>query len=222
MEYIDDKEFVECLLQNKKIEAIRRYKTVRPCHLREAKAIVDTLTPSGLTEKEGEWLYHIAQDHPVYIAGGFLRDSLLGRPVKDIDVYILLGENAELKRFAHKPTVYKKMTSVTYEGDPSNCIRNVYQCTSAGFDRINIITMGPYVNFSEFIENSFDIGLCKIYYDVGAGTLHTTPEFEKDVRNKTLTVSHYSPENDHLRRILAKYPKYTVVMKHEQQEEAPF
>ena len=72
-----------------------------------------------------------------------------------------------------------------------------YDCSYMGFLDVDIIGYkykdykdfegNPVGSFPEFVINDFDFDICKIYYD-GKDTIRTK-EFDKDVDNKTMTLS---------------------------------
>lgn len=151
-----------------------------------------------MTDREDSLLtkYAKCSKNPVIIAGGYLRDTILGKPIKDIDVFSTTHIGS-IDFISH----YTKIEPCKrYEG--SN-ILDVYQHKVTRINYIQVNTLDGFLN-------NFDIGLCRIYYNISADFLRTSQDFEQDVRNKTITLLKPS-HGDHLERVCAKYPDYKVI-----------
>ena len=166
-----------------------------------------------LTIEEEKWIQHLCSEYEqVYIAGGFLRDHLFDRPVKDIDVYVYkwkellhLGESSLYKERI-RTGMFIKSSEYAYSKIPG--IKNVYTIKDT---RINLIVCKrPVMD----VVWKFDIGLCRIAYSIKSDYLHKSAAFEWDRDHKTLTYySDLDPTKSkaHLNRVAKKYPDYKIV-----------
>ena len=165
-----------------------------------------------LTDIEENWITHLCSEYEqVYIAGGFLRDHLFDRPVKDVDVYVYKWtaspSEVEMMEMRRKSKIFIKSSEYAYSNIPG--IKNVYTIKNT---RINLI-VGSKEILKEVVRK-FDIGLCRIAYNVKADELIKFAAFEWDRDHKTLTYySHLDPtkSGEHLERVAKKYPDYKIV-----------
>ena len=149
-------------------------------------------------------------------AGGCLRDTLLERPVKDYDLFIEYDD------------WYNAMVVLSQEF-PGNiglkhCTNEAMGAYGSGEARIaevdSRLLLGDYiVDFIRLPENypldkvveEFDTGISKVSFD---GKLRITPEFYKDVAEKTITVYRVNGTGDRLvnrlSRLEEKYPEFRV------------
>ncbi len=130
-----------------------------------------------------------------YIAGGYFRDRLAGKPWKDVDVFLPgdepVSEGAEVIRY-----------------DLSNASVAILDGV-----QVNFIKMREKLDLAGVLAR-MDIGICQVGYDAKAGTLVGTQAYVDDVANKTLTL--IAPEEtdgdrDHLKRVMEKYPDHTII-----------
>ena len=164
-----------------------------------------------LTETEEKWIQHLCSEYEqVYIAGGFLRDHLFDRPVKDIDVYVYKWEvrysEKEMMEKRRATKIFIKSSEYAYSNIPG--IKNVYTIHNT---RINLIVCSTHI---PEIVRSFDIGLCRIMYNVKDDELFKWKAFEKDREEKTLTyfsTLDSTKSKAHLKRVAEKYPDYKIV-----------
>lgn len=142
-----------------------------------------------------EWC-HVARRHNGVIAGGCLRDLILGRPIGDVDIFkggLLEGDERYVEGM-HRHILKEK--GVTYD----------------------IVThrWGRY----EFLDQ-FDVGLCKVAYDPRKDQWIYTDDFVHDLANRTLTIVNGSQlTTRHLAKVQAKYPDFKLVR--ELDDELPF
>ena len=164
-----------------------------------------------LTEVEENWITHLCTEYEqVYIAGGFLRDHLFDRPVKDVDVYVYKWEDRysekEMMEKRRDSKIFIKSSEYAYSNIPG--IKNVYTIRNT---RINLIVCSKEV---WGIVKRFDIGLCRITYNVKTEELLLYEGFKWDRDHKTLTYySHLDATKSgaHLKRVAEKYPDYKIV-----------
>lgn len=159
---------------------------------------------------------------PCIIAGGAVRDTLLGRAVKDIDVFM---DSAYKTVFMNSVSAqyWKRLGRSHTEYKLANVVDEVYE-TSFGYQwpvQVIFCSIDP----EEYVTRYFDLGICKAWYD---GTrIHCHKDFIKDVNNKTIamclddkTLRRAYPNTAyaikhikaHANRIHAKYPSHAVVV----------
>lgn len=164
-----------------------------------------------LTELEEKWIQHLRTEYEqVYIAGGFLRDHLFDRPVKDVDVYVYKWTahytEMDMMKTRTKAKVFIKSSEYAYSNIPG--IKNVYTIKDT---RINLIVCSKEVYK---IVKEFDIGLCRIAYNVKEDELIKFAAFEWDREYRTLTYWKHkdaTKSGAHLKRVAKKYPDYKIV-----------
>jgi hypothetical protein len=122
------------------------------------------------------------------IAGGAIRDHLLGIPIKDIDVFVL-GMTADAAKAIFKAEI------IEYAGVEE--ARHQYQ-TIEGL-RADLC-FSRFDNVDEVLS-SFDLGICRVAWDGWKYVL--TEDFQRDRDEKTITVFRPS-EGGHLDRVFSK------------------
>lgn len=115
------------------------------------------------------------------IAGGCIRDYLLGFPPKDIDVFVnqkILVESGPFNLMDHL---------TEYETNPEFCPEVTGVLEGVFFGDLTVQIIGrPMENFSgETLIEKFDIGICRCWFD---GEIHDTPWATADRANETLTI----------------------------------
>jgi hypothetical protein len=113
----------------------------------------------------------------------------------------------EMMKTRKNAKVFIKSSEYAYSNIPG--IKNVYTIKNT---RINLI-VGSKEILKEVVRK-FDIGLCRIAYNVKADELIKFAAFEWDRDHKTLTYySHLDPtkSGEHLERVAKKYPDYKIV-----------
>lgn len=146
----------------------------------------------------------------VAIAGGAIRDTLLGKPVKDID--ILVGQHANLTR---EQSINMIQEFSDYEAEPMG--------NASGYNS-DVWRVPPFQDeFPLPIEiilldssldarlDSFDYDICKVAYNRNGLMLST--QFVRAVETATIRplegrlLSPWGNETNHLARIREKYPE---------------
>lgn len=153
--------------------------------------------------------WEFPSSHPV-IGGGAIRDSILGRPIKDVDVFLRAKDHnysldSELtKRIRCSPQTLAYGRADMHgawdflqhiEGYPAQLIL-------ADFENL------------EDLAHTFDIGLSRVTYD--GERIYVSPEFTQDVHDKAFRIRR--ADNPHelersLRRVqrhLEKYPEFSL------------
>lgn len=132
-----------------------------------------------------------------FVAGGFIRDRLNNKPVKDVDVF--LSGDEPLDEDHPMMIRYNLRGAVELTHEKSGVV-------------VNFIRLAERHTLRTILER-MDIGLCQIGVDTD-GEFYCTEAYLRDVRNNTLTQM-FEPttaaDHDHLFRVRQKYPDMTVV-----------
>ena len=117
------------------------------------------------------------------VAGGAVRDYLLGQPPKDIDIFFDVQMHSSKEDWSgFGPLGLDKAA----EYDAMNSIAVVQRATFNGLqvDAIGLcLEAGPVTG--ERVVATFDFGLTRCWYD---GEIHDTPEAKADREGKTVTL----------------------------------
>jgi hypothetical protein len=144
------------------------------------------------------------------LAGGSVRDLLLGQPVKDWDIFtdnarILLPPLLEGWKIVANP---KKEVIESYGTKPTKIGAFFKYSNTQHGTTIELICNGMKIE-------DFDHAICQCHYDLVSKRIVTTRHFEEAARNKIhkifvknlrTPVQAYKCFHDHTPRILAKYP----------------
>jgi hypothetical protein len=125
---------------------------------------------------------------PIVVAGGVIRDTVAGLPVKDVDVFCHSQEQAEMLALEASPFVRKSLFAYSVQSQTPR---------PAGFDRSRDITV-QYIFYKDFkhakdLVSQFDFRACcaGVYYyhvdDEHYGWCGVAAEgFHKDCRDRVL------------------------------------
>jgi hypothetical protein len=128
-----------------------------------------------------------AHPHDVVIAGGAIRDHLLGIPAKDLDLFVLdIAAEEANQRFGSVLSNY-------------GVARNVHK-TINGIS-CDIIFLDCEKTAQEVL-NRFDLGICKVAWD-GQSFL-ISEDFLRDARDRKITELNFDFVGDHRNRIITK------------------
>jgi hypothetical protein len=123
-----------------------------------------------------------------FIAGGAIRDHLLGLPVKDLDIFVL-GMSAK----AAKEIFGAEMIEYAGVAEAKHTYRTV--------DGLVVdLVFSRFDNAHEVLDH-FDLGICRVGWD--GWDYIVTDDFEFDCRNKKIT-TFYPSRSGHRDRVLAK------------------
>ncbi|QDB71005.1 hypothetical protein bb8_p30 [Bordetella phage vB_BbrP_BB8] len=149
--------------------------------------------------------------HPV-IGGGALRDSILGRPIKDVDVLLRAQDHSTLDS---ERTQYVRPPIIVQHGygraDMHGCWN--FRQQICGYD-VQLI-LADFEDLHD-LAHTFDIGICRVTYD--GKELYVTPEFEEDAAAKMLQIRRADNQYEltrsfkRARRLQEKYPEYGVYL----------
>ena len=173
----------------------------------------------------------ITKDSKFYpvIAGGALRDTLLGKPVKDIDVFMVPTYDDEITcdyviEFCKDNDIHIDFLSA-YEEDEVAKTKLGIISTGKSFEYegdmfetrkivFNYIFMGKRISLYTILD-TFDFGLCKIAMNISKQII-VHPDFWEDALNKTLTLFRYRSDDrklERIKRMTEKYYNYKLIDK---------
>lgn len=144
----------------------------------------------------------------VMVAGGAVRDVLLDKPIKDIDIFYT-GELDVLKvydYFNQIPTRFGDDLNMFYDNEDNDWIVTYNRMRSK-------LTKHPlqFIQCKDFTAHlkTFGVGLSQVAL-LADGTLWITPEFMKDVTTECL---HFHPNcgEKYRDKICDKYPEYEAM-----------
>ena len=162
------------------------------------------------------------------VAGGAIRDLVLNNKTKDIDIFIQHSGSSNILSYAYWSTlldlqpligdfigVAKGNSKSDSDSGNAKAVRLVFDGRKDGvLFNIVILLVPPIV----YINDYFDVGICKAYFD--GKKIRLTNDFIIDQRNNTLTVvSKHLTRNlldrvmkNHMPRLKKKYPNHTVLI----------
>lgn len=148
----------------------------------------------------------------VVIAGGAVRDHLLGVDAKDIDIFVDVPSAYELESeivaLAAAGFEISLMDHTEYEDAPDwvNAVQGVLDGTFRGFP-VQIIarpSVGPFTG--EQLVSNFDLAITQCWFD---GEVHDTPAAAKDRGDRTATITRWnSPE--HVAVTYARFERFNA------------
>ena len=115
-----------------------------------------------------------------FIAGGYLRDTILNRPTGDIDIFF--------PRWSSNSPVLKTVDALFDFKEISNKYSTVFKVREGDVlgQKVQLITTG--LSMVDMVS-SFSVGLCQVYAPLAHPTEITIHvRFEKSVRDKTIYV----------------------------------
>lgn len=160
------------------------------------------------------------------IAGGAVRDTVTGKPVKDIDIFVMLSgdDDKASAKFAESCAKLAKELKGELEMDASPesyggtfDLARITVKEEGEDDKIYEI-IGIWEEYPDNDVHDYDFGLSQMFA-TGCG-IFMTPAAAKDLQNKTITYMHagrWREEDNRLRskrrlaRLRAKYSDWTFV-----------
>jgi len=152
------------------------------------------------------------------IGGGCLRDLILEKEHKDIDVFVPWRTSEDLSQTA--ALLYSRMGDLPYDSRALSELKvyamnfsDVVQVFGLRIERedVQIIALDAPVS-SEYIASRCDFGICRLAWD--GECLNIREDFLTDVKNKTFTLLRCSDVESHWRRWLRlkeRFPGWTLV-----------
>lgn len=117
------------------------------------------------------------------ITGGFIRDSILGKKPKDIDVFFRYCSDEDYLDETFDDLHCAKLEGATYM--PQDEVSSIWDDFSDETP-VQYIMLQKNVYFEERVRQ-FDFGFCQCWYD--GNKLHTTEAFDKDIAEGTMTLT---------------------------------
>ena len=158
------------------------------------------------------------------IAGGAVRDTLLGKDVRDVDIYIDFSKQPYAIEILNNSSDVQSCKvlggEISIEGSHVDKPTWVAYLTMTTGTQIELI--GVNGNRYDAIK-AFDIGLCMVYIDTLDFSLVETEEYKRDRDLKTLTLypSRLSSTSisrsikTHIPKLLKKYPDFKLEIDYE-------
>jgi hypothetical protein len=147
------------------------------------------------------------------IAGGYVRDTVLGVEPKDIDVYIHAPGDAWETEAALREAVQAHTTEMlgssgeTTDTDFRERLTAVFKVYRTAEANIDVLFFNePIAPDASNVLASFDVALCQAAM-LPNGEIVSTPGFKSDVAWNELTILRAS---DHAERLVGKFPKRNV------------
>lgn len=133
------------------------------------------------------------------IAGGACRDHMLGKPVKDIDVFVEFDEEIEKKLQAAFGVLHvHPIIAAEYAGAGGE-LAHVYDISEShdpfslkdwlGHTPVQVIVLAKGYDVLERTKHN-DFGICQVWYVEGMHRFGHTEAFHWDMTHKTFTLSH--------------------------------
>ena len=147
---------------------------------------------------------------PCFIAGGAPRDAFLGKHVKDVDVFVNLPIEVADGLFlnAAKDNTSKN----SYIGKN---IKRVYNIFVPGCPvNVQIINDGRITHYTDDLFKTFDLGICMFRWSPLHSRIMVDDRAASDSLKHQITVIG-AANQEHIDRILEKYPGYVLVYGHE-------
>jgi hypothetical protein len=128
-----------------------------------------------------------ALPHKIHIAGGAVRDTILGRPIRDIDIFTQATTGDEAAALLRSDFGYVKVEERgTYLGFSDPIVVRVAKFEKDGeFIPVSLIGLKESLTIEENIKR-FDFGICMAAWD--GGEFKTTDAFKRDVGRRTFTL----------------------------------
>jgi len=119
-----------------------------------------------------------------HVGGGAIRDILLDRPIRDIDIFVGIGTSSGVKELLERKgcEATRAVTAEYFVSDP----RVVEAVEYSGWDYpINLISMTTDITMEENIER-FDFGICRVAFDGFTTLIPASFELDAAARHFTL------------------------------------
>jgi hypothetical protein len=125
------------------------------------------------------------------IAGGAIRDHILGVPVKDLDIFVMgLSDDAAREIFG---------AIRMYVGYVDNSAGARTQYVSESGIAVDLVFL--HLDHPKQVLDRFDLGICRVCWD--GTTILATEDFHRDLTERTISQFYPSPSG-HADRVMAK------------------
>jgi hypothetical protein len=125
----------------------------------------------------------------VHIAGGAVRDTILGRPIRDIDIFLPDTHGDAAATLLRSQFGYVKVGQwAQYMGFSDPMVARVAKFEKAD-ETIPVCLIGLTAELSAY-ENieRFDFGICMAAWEGGSTQMITNDQFKRDAEGKTFTL----------------------------------
>lgn len=145
------------------------------------------------------------------IAGGFIRDYILGGRFKDVDVFISGGKDEHINAFFewfHNQKEFTNLKDMTAYGHYESVSKYVFDMKYLGTIPVQVILCDSFDSIK--LVDEFDFNINKCFYD---GELVILDTCQRDLENYTATLSNvksmesFTRHMERFSRWKAKYPK---------------
>lgn len=154
-------------------------------------------------------IWSLPEQAEVVIAGGCIRDWMLGVPEKDIDVFFKVqGERVVLnpERWTADPNQIAPEEMQAYQG-----MNNITSIANMRFEdhAVQLIRLTPETDLNTYVDN-FDISICMGRYGLGQNRgLRIPPAMARDLENKVIFCEGQTNQTSvRARRFLEKISQY--------------
>jgi hypothetical protein len=124
-----------------------------------------------------------------HIAGGAVRDTVLGRRIKDIDIFLDNAHCDEAAKILRSKFSYVKVGEwVQYE-----CFSDPMVSRVARFEKASEVTPISLIGLAEELDaqeniRRFDFGICMAYWEGQDERMLTSDQFKRDAEGETFTL----------------------------------
>lgn len=136
------------------------------------------------------------------IAGGAIRDMVLSKPIKDIDIFYWKKETPK------KTLVFDlEEVSIKYENSNFNITHEGIHVDFPSY-KLQLIAVDE-LEIMDWCNTYFDLDICKVYFNLAGITL--TQYFLETVKNKRLGKDPFALSiSPHIKRVQEKYPEFSL------------
>ena len=143
------------------------------------------------------------------VAGGAIRDTLLGKPIKDIDIFVLTSSWSSAQRLQFSSIINKLAFNCVSDVDYEDANRIVYRNSDDFELPIDIILDKKHTSFKSLVAH-FPASISRCMHTPKTNTVYTSKGFDATQKyNKILLSNECSKE--YVNRIKHKYPEYETV-----------
>jgi hypothetical protein len=156
-----------------------------------------------------------AHDPNAHIAGGYLRDCLLGRTPKDVDIFVHHGAFKAINRdFINNGfDITRVIHPDRFRSNPEICAATDYK--SADGTLINLTGLSRPMTVTDNLER-FDFGICRVGFDGSKLVQHA--DFDRDTKAEEFVLRRCDNREQFFRslsravRLSVKYPEWRLVI----------
>ena len=145
-----------------------------------------------------------------HIAGGAVRDTILERPIRDVDIFLHEPAADEAAALLRSEFGYVKVGEwKRYAGFSDPLVERVAKFEKAD-ETIPVCLIGLKEDLTpEDNVERFDFGVCMAYWQGGSRSIQTTDQFKKDVEQQTFTL-YRADDQPQFAYSMVRYKKLTA------------